>query len=76
MVISDELDFNSLQRCLTTGYAYASLISQVRSHGLTSPPTPLRDGEGSRISPPSLVGKGAGRLGLCAKCEGAIALIK
>lgn len=30
---------------------------------LTSPPTPLLRGEGSRITPPSLTGKGAGGLG-------------
>lgn len=30
---------------------------------LTSPPTPLLRGEGSKITPPSLTGKGAGGLG-------------
>ena len=30
---------------------------------LTSPPTPLLQGEGSKISPPSLALKGAGGLG-------------
>jgi len=40
---------------------------------LTSPPTPLRGGEDSRISPPSLAGKGVGGLGLYEKCKGAIA---
>ncbi|GAX40542.1 hypothetical protein NIES4075_15080 [Tolypothrix sp. NIES-4075] len=31
---------------------------------LTSPPTPPLRGEGSKITPPSLIGKGAGGLGL------------
>jgi hypothetical protein len=31
---------------------------------LTSPPTPPLQGEGSKITPPSLIGKGAGGLGL------------
>ncbi|MBI1928437.1 AAA family ATPase, partial [Candidatus Poribacteria bacterium] len=44
------------------GIGKSRLVSELKTY-LTSPPAPLLQGEGSKESPPSLAGKGAGGLG-------------